>query len=211
MSLVLEKLVLPLAAFTLEVDAVFAAPVTGLVGASGAGKTSLLELVAGLRTPARGRVLLNGLDLTPLHPWQRQIGYVPQDQALFPHLGARENFLYAARARRQPVDETWAARLVDALELAPLLDRRVSTLSGGERGRIALGRALLSRPRLLLLDEPLAHVDERLRDRALAHLRDVPQLFGVPLVFVSHSSAEIAALGAEVVWLEKGRVIGGQR
>ncbi|MES2708399.1 MAG: ATP-binding cassette domain-containing protein [Verrucomicrobiota bacterium] len=213
MKLELRQLVLPLAAFRLEVDRVLTAPVTGLTGSSGSGKTSLLEIIAGLRRPAAGRVifedqiLTDGADGKSLPPWRREIGYVPQDQALFPHLSVERNLLYACQVGGRKADADLKNRIVDMLEIAPLLARGIADLSGGERGRVALGRALMSRPRLLLLDEPLAHLDDRLRARALDYLKAAAGEFRLPMIFVSHSAAELRAICGEVLHMERGRLV----
>lgn len=213
MNLQLQGLRLPLTRFCLEVDAAFAGRVTALFGASGSGKTSLLELVAGLRRPAAGRVALAGTVLTDiaagvcLRPQHRRIGYVPQEGALFPHLTVRENLLYGhGRVAETPPGLTFG-HVVEVLEIGALTGRRVPSLSGGEKQRVALGRALLSAPRLLLLDEPLAGLDAALKDRLMPYLQRVRDEFGVPMVYVTHSAEEVMALCDDVVVLEAGRVV----
>ena len=198
MSVVLRDIVLPLAGFTLEVSLELDAPTTALYGPSGAGKTSLLEVIAGLR-PARGRVELHGRDLTHLPPRLRRIGYVPQDDALFPHMSVRQNMFYGARAGEHGV--------IDVLDIRPLLERRVQQLSGGERKRVALARALLSEPDLLLIDEPLSGVDIALRDRVLEYLLRARHSFPVPAIYVTHQREEVEAICDEIVHLERGRVV----
>lgn len=208
MSLVLEGVRAPLGPFTLAVDAAAAARVTAIFGVSGAGKTSLLEIVAGLRRPAAGRVLLNGRVLddaaAAIHvpPRLRRIGYVPQDDTLFPHLSVAANLGYARAA-----SPAAASRVADVLELAPLLSHGPAGLSGGERRRIALGRALLSAPELLLLDEPLTGLDAALKERVLAHLRRVQEEFRVPTLYVSHAPDEVLALADEVLVLARGAIV----
>jgi molybdate transport system ATP-binding protein len=198
-SVVLRDVVLPLAQFTIEVSMELGARTTALYGPSGAGKTSVLELIAGLRTPVRGRIELHGRDVTDLPPRLRRVGYVPQDDALFPHMSVRQNVFYAARAPRSNV--------LDVLELTPLLDRNVKQLSGGERKRVALARALLSDPEVLLLDEPLSGVDVALRDRVLEYLVRVREEFPVPAIYVTHQMAEVEAICEEIVHVERGRVV----
>ncbi len=199
MSVVLRGVVLPLAHFTLDVSMDLGARTTALYGPSGAGKTSVLELIAGLRTPVNGRIELHGRDVTDLPPRLRRVGYVPQDDALFPHMSVRQNVFYAPRSA--------ASNVLDVLELTPLLDRNVKTLSGGERKRVALARALLSEPEVLLLDEPLSGVDVALRDRVLEYLVRVREEFPVPAIYVTHQMAEVEAICDEIVHLERGRVI----
>ncbi|HEX6087054.1 MAG TPA: ATP-binding cassette domain-containing protein [Thermoanaerobaculia bacterium] len=204
MSVVLRDVVLPLAQFTLEVSLDFGAPATALYGPSGAGKTSVLELIAGLRTPRSGRIELHGRDVTDLPPRLRRVGYVPQDDALFPHMSVRQNVFYASGLKPAP-------HVLDVLEIAPLLDRNVKRLSGGERKRVALARALLSDPEILLLDEPLSGVDVALRDRVLAHLVRVRVEFPIPTIYVTHQMAEVEAICDEIVRLERGHVMSRDR
>ena len=189
---------LPLAHFTLDVRCLLEENVTAVVGPSGSGKTSLIESIAGLRPHARGRVVIDGVDVMQWPPERRRIGYVPQDLVLFPHLSARRNLTFGGSER---FDE-----IVSILELAPLLDRAPASLSGGERQRVALGRALMTSPRLLLLDEPLAAVDQPLRERVLVFLRRVRDL-GVPMIYVTHQPSEAMALAAWSVMLDQGKVV----
>jgi molybdate transport system ATP-binding protein len=197
-SVVLRDVVLPLAPFTLEASFELSARTTALYGPSGAGKTSLLELIAGLRTPASGRIELHGRDVTDLPPRLRRVGYVPQDDTLFPHMTVRQNVFYASHAKEHGV--------IEVLELAPILERSVRQLSGGERKRVSLARALLSDPEVLLLDEPMAGVDVALRDRVLEYLVRVRDEFPIPTVYVTHQMEEVEAICDEVVVLERGCV-----
>lgn len=194
MSIVLRDLVLPLAHHTLEAAIDLRARTTAIYGPSGSGKTSLLETIAGLRTPLRGTIELMGRDVTRLAPRERKVGYVPQDDALFPHLSVRRNIFYGAPDGDDHV--------VEVLEIGHLLDRGVRHLSGGERKRVALARALLSRPEVLLLDEPLAGVDTGLRTRVLSYLLRVREEFPIPMLYVTHQREEVLALCEEVVVLE---------
>jgi molybdate transport system ATP-binding protein len=207
MTLVIRELLLPLAEFTLDVSAELSARATALYGPSGSGKTSLLESVAGLRRLQRGRIELHGRDVTTLPSRLRRVGYVPQDDALFPHLSVRQNIFYGAREQGDDVLDV----LLDVLELRPLLDRGVKTLSGGERKRVALARALVTKPEILLLDEPLAGVDAALRDRVLQYLVRVRDEFPIPTIYVTHQMAEVEAICEEMVVLERGRVVGQRR
>jgi molybdate transport system ATP-binding protein len=213
MSLVLRGLRLPLASFTLEIDAVFSGRVTGIFGASGAGKTSLLEIIAGLRRPTAGSVSFGGTVLTDvesrkfLSPQIRHLGYVPQEGALFPHLRVKENLLYGYRKDTARPTGLNFAHVTEVLEITALADRRVASLSGGEKQRVALGRALLAAPRLLLLDEPLAGLDTELKERLMPYLRRVRDEFMIPMVYVTHSTDEVMALCEEILVLEQGRVI----
>lgn len=198
MSVLLKDVVLPLADFPLEVSVEMGARTTALYGRSGAGKTSLLEVIAGLRKPVRGEVSIHGRIVNDIPPRRRRVGYVPQDDALFPHLSVRQNITYGGALDRA---------VIDVLELAHLLDRGVKQLSGGERKRVALARALLSNPAVLLLDEPLSGVDAELRARVLEYLVRVRDEFPIPMIYVTHDIDEAAAICEEVVILEQGRVI----
>jgi len=196
---------LPLAPFTLNVRATLSDAVTAVVGRSGSGKTSLLEAIAGLRR-ARGRICIDGETLVDsdrgidLPPERRRIGYVPQDAALFPNLRVQQNIRFGGNDRDR------FGSLVQALDLEPLLHRSTLALSGGERQRVSLARALMTNPRLLLLDEPLAAIDQPLRERILLYLRRVRDL-GVPMIYVTHQSFEALALSTGCLLLEAGRVI----
>ena len=196
------------------VEASFASEgrVTGLFGASGAGKTSLINMIAGLLRPDRGRISIDGetLDDTaasvrvPVH--RRRIGYVFQDARLFPHLEVRQNLDYGRRMNRLADDAAQRKRVTGLLDIGHLLDRRPGRLSGGERQRVALGRALLSRPRLLLLDEPLGSLDEERKVEILPYLVRLRDEAGIPMVYVSHDASEMRQLASQVVMLQRGRV-----
>ena len=213
MSIALSGLRLPLAPFTLEVDVVLAARITAVFGASGSGKTSLLEVIAGLRRPAAGSVTLDGEVITDASrgilrpPEKRAIGYVPQDGALFPHLSVRANLLYGRPTGAPRPPGLTFEHVTEILEITPLVDRSPATLSAGEKQRVALGRALLAAPRLLLLDEPLAGLDLPLRERLLPYLLRVRDEFALPMVYVTHSPDEVIALCDEALVLEQGRIV----
>lgn len=214
MRLELQEIRLPLAPFTLEVDATLTAEVTALFGPSGSGKTSLLDLIAGLRRAPSARIELDGRVLTDTRSRRevpardRRIGYVPQDGALFPHLSVRGNLLYGVKKDRPAKDPFTFEHVADVLEIGPFADRGIGQLSGGEKQRVALARALLSSPELLLLDEPLAGLDRPLRERILLYLRRVREEFSVPMIYVTHQPDEVMALCEEVLLLEKGRLTG---
>jgi molybdate transport system ATP-binding protein len=194
--------------FAMQVRARTEARVTVLFGASGAGKTTTLEVIAGLRRPSRGKVtvdrhvLFSSGERIDVPPHRRRIGYVPQEVALFPHLNVRRNLLYG----RHPGASPTLDRVGGMLEIDGLLDRRVGGLSGGDRQRVALGRALMSGPSLLLLDEPLAAVDVPLRRRIIPYLNRVRDELQVPIVYVTHDRDEVHQLADVVVILEAGRV-----
>ena len=195
--------------FRLEVSARLNGKATAIFGPSGAGKTTTLDALAGLRAPDRGTIVIDGRALfssaerinVPAH--QRHVGYVPQDVALFPHMNVRRNLLYGRHPGISPPLE----RVVSMLEIESLVDREVGALSGGERQRVALGRALMSGPSLLLLDEPLAAVDVPLRRRILPYLERVRDELHLPIVYVSHDREEVQRLADYVVVLEAGRVV----
>lgn len=197
-------------AFTLAAAVTLDAPATALFGPSGAGKTTVLDAIAGLRTPQQGRIAIDGRvlyssrDRVNLPPHHRRIGYVPQDVALFPHMNVRRNLLYGRHTGVSPEFN----RVIRMLEIEGLVDRRVTELSGGERQRVALGRALMSGPSLLLLDEPLAAVDVPLRRRILPYLRRVRDELSIPIVYVSHDAEEVAELANVVVLIDGGRIAG---
>ncbi|MDA9412699.1 molybdenum ABC transporter ATP-binding protein [Bradyrhizobium sp. CCBAU 45384] len=186
--------------------------VTGLFGASGAGKTSLINMIAGLLRPDRGTIVIDGetVDDTAsgIHvpTWRRRIGYVFQDARLFPHLNVAQNLDYGRRMNRLAADPAQRTRVVELLDLGALLDRRPGKLSGGERQRVALGRALLSKPRLLLLDEPLGALDEARKLEILPYLVRLRDEANVPMVYVSHDVAELRQLATQIVMLRQGRV-----
>jgi molybdate transport system ATP-binding protein len=186
--------------------------VTGLFGASGAGKTSLVNMIAGLLAPDRGTIAIDDevVDDTTkgIHvpAWRRRIGYVFQDARLFPHLNVAQNLDYGRRMSGLPDDGAQRNRVTDLLDIGHLLNRRPGKLSGGERQRVALGRALLSKPRLLLLDEPLGSLDEGRRAEILPYLIRLRDEARVPMVYVSHDAAEMRQLATQIVLLQRGRV-----
>ena len=183
--------------------------VVGVLGPSGSGKSTLLRVVAGLQQTDRGRVLLDGNDLTPIPPHRRGIGMVFQDHALFDHLDVRGNVAFGLRMRGDAPDAI-EARVRDLLGLVGLsgFERRsVTTLSGGEQQRVALARALAPEPRVLLLDEPLGSLDRRLRDRLLEDLESLFAAIGVTALYVTHDQAEAFALGDRVAVLRDGRIV----
>lgn len=199
--------------FALEVEFSSDARITCLFGRSGAGKTTAADLVAGLARPARGRVVLDGETLCDsdmglsVPAWKRRIGYVFQDARLFPHMTVRDNLLYGARRARERHPDL--DRVTALLGLESLLERRPGALSGGEGRRVAIGRALLTRPRLLILDEPLAGLDGARRGDILPYLDRLAR-DGPPILYVSHSVEEVARLADRVVLVAKGRALGAE-
>ena len=174
-----------------------------LMGRTGQGKTTILEAIAGLRTVVSGRVLIDGVDVTKFTPAQRGVGYVPQDLALFPTMTVRENLEFALRIRRQPNPERIAS-LADWLGIAPLLERSVAQLSGGEAQRTALGRALSFEPKVLLLDEPFSALDEDTRAEMHRLMTRVREMTGVTVLHVTHNRSEALSLADRVLIIEGG-------
>jgi len=201
---------LPLAAFPLALAARLGSDAVAVLGPSGAGKTSLLEALAGLRPKVEGRISIDGEVLLDsargvrLPPERRRIGYVPQDAGLFPHLDVRRNVRFGMRG---PDRQGLFAEAVAILEIGPLLARYPDTLSGGERQRVALARAIATRPRLLLLDEPLAAVDVELRERILPYLLRVRETLRIPCLYVTHNTGEAAAIASEALLMRRGALV----
>jgi molybdate transport system ATP-binding protein len=195
---------------TLDLD--FEAPsgLTVLFGRSGSGKTSIVHAVAGLLRPDSGRITANGAVLLDtarainLPPHKRRLGYVFQEARLFPHLTVAQNLAFGRWFAPKAPDQT--ARIVALLGIGPLLHRRPAALSGGERQRVALGRAILSNPRLLAMDEPLAALDEARKAEILPYLERLRDETQLPILYVTHSAAELARLATTVVLIEAGRV-----
>ena len=179
-----------------------------LMGKTGTGKTTLLEILCGLRRPSGGSIWIDDRDITQLDPGLRGIGYVPQDGALFPTMNVAEQLGFALRIRHRPADEIArrVRELSEQLGIAHLLDRMPQNLSGGERQRVALGRALAAKPSVLLLDEPLSALDEDTRDEIAALLKQAQRTSGVTALHITHSRREAAQLADVVFQLEDGRV-----
>ena len=211
MKLRLHEIRLPLANFILEVDVTFDRPIVGIFGPSGAGKTSLLDLVAGLRRPTGGMVELDDQILfdagrrLDLPPRLRHIGYVPQDLALFPHLNVQQNLVYGYRHGAQIL--TSLDHVGEVMEIAHLFQRNIATLSGGEQQRVAFARAILSAPRLLLLDEPMSNLDSRLKKKLIPFLLRIRDEFRLPLIYVTHDADELAALCDVVIVMDRGKLV----
>ncbi len=203
-------------AFTLDAAFAVGGGLAALFGRSGSGKTTLLRAIAGTLQGARGRVAVGGVPLLDtgrglsVPPHRRRIATVYQDTRLFPHLSVRQNLLFGRfftpRAERKGGHGRDLDAVVAMLAIGPLLARRPAGLSGGERSRVAIGRALLASPRLLLLDEPLAALDEARKAEILPYLERLRDQAGVPILYVSHSVAEVARLATTVVLIEAGRI-----
>ncbi len=201
--------IVKLGAFRLEANFEIGASLAALFGASGSGKTSILNCIAGLHRPESGRITLNDRTLFSsrkninLPPEKRRIGYVFQDSCLFPHMTVRGNIRYGRRKANSINEDA----VVGLLGIDGLLGRKPAQLSGGEKQRVAIARALLAEPDYLLMDEPLASLDFALKHRILPYIRRVHEEFRMPVLYVTHSIAEVLALAGEVVVLENGRVI----
>jgi molybdate transport system ATP-binding protein len=200
-----------------RLEAEFAAPAQGaiaLFGRSGAGKSTIVDAIAGLRRTERSLVRVGGVTLSDtergvfLSPERRRIGYVFQDSRLFPHLDVRANLLFGFRRTPESERRIGFEPIVELLGLAGLLDRRPAKLSGGERQRVALGRALLASPRLLLLDEPLASLDQARKAEVLPYIERLRDEYRVPIVYVSHGFEEVVRIATHLILLEEGRVAG---
>jgi len=211
MGLALKNIVVQLAAFRLELDLEANNRVTTIFGPSGAGKTSLLDVIAGLRRPISAFIQVGPDVLTDttrglfVPAPKRGIGYVPQDLALFPHLSVRQNLLFG---RKPGANKDFSLEhVLEVLEIQSLLGRTVTEISGGEKQRVALARALLTSPRLLLLDEPLASLDLPLKTKILPYLARIRDQFHIPMLHVTHDRFEALTLADEMVVLVGGRVL----
>lgn len=199
---------------TFSLDAAFDTPpgLTVLFGRSGSGKTTIANAVAGLLRPHSGRISVDGrrlfdsADGTNIPTHQRQIGYIFQEARLFPHLSVRQNLTYGRRFSRQSGAQEGFDRVVDLLGVSALLDRRPGALSGGEKQRIAIGRALLSNPKLIIADEPLAALDEQRKVEIMPYFERLRDEQNIPILYVSHSASEVARLATSVVALKDGAV-----
>ena len=201
-----------LGTFALDVHFHAGRGLTALFGRSGGGKTSVVNTIAGLISPHKGRIVVDGSVLTdtelgirlPTH--RRRVGYVFQEGRLFPHLTVRQNLLFGRWFAPTAAPPGRLDDVVDLLGIGTLLDRRPSRLSGGEKQRVAIGRALLASPRLLLMDEPLASLDARRKDEILPYIERLRDHGGVPIVYVSHAVAEVTRLATTIVLISDGRV-----
>jgi molybdate transport system ATP-binding protein len=197
--------------FLLDAEFTGEGRVTALFGPSGSGKSTILRLIAGLLKPDEGRIVLAGRVVfdaatrTNLSPRDRHVGLVFQDGLLFPHLSVRQNLLYGPWARRAPKPAAFD-QTVKILDIAGLLDRAPRHLSGGERQRVAIGRALLSDPAVLLMDEPVAAIDQERRAEILPYLETLTREWPTPLLYVSHAMAEVERLAQQIINIRDGRV-----
>ena len=186
---------------------------TILFGASGAGKTTILDCIAGLTKPDEGRIFVGGEELYDsekncnLPAWKRRVGYVHQDLALFPHLTAAENVRYGLRSLSAAERDSRSSEIMARLRIDRLRDRHPAQISGGERQRVALARTLVTEPRVLLLDEPLAALDRPAKSSLVNDLRRWNQHHRIPILFVTHNGEEVFTLGDEVIILDSGRIV----
>jgi len=187
--------------------------ITALFGRSGAGKTSVINMVAGLVRPDEGRVIVNGKTYfdsgkgVDEPPERRRFGYIFQDGRLFPHLSIMSNLTYGMNLVPRPERFVGIEQVVTLLGIEHLLNRRPAKLSGGEKQRVAIGRALLCSPHLLIMDEPLASLDDERKSEVLPFIAKLPKGFSVPILYVSHSADEILSLSGHVVIMDCGRAV----
>jgi ABC-type Fe3+/spermidine/putrescine transport system ATPase subunit len=181
---------------------------TTLLGPSGCGKTTLLRIIAGFFEPDSGGVKIGGKDQRGIAPEKRDTGMVFQDYALFPHMSARENLAYGLRIRKldRPARDREIGRTAEVLGLEGLLDRYPGELSGGQQQRLALGRALILKPRILLMDEPLSNLDAKLRLRVRTELKDIQRRLGITTIYVTHDQEEALSLSDYIAVMNKGRL-----
>lgn len=183
--------------------------ITSIFGPSGSGKTTLLNFISGKLTPKKGFIEINDkviLDTSkrlslPIH--ERDIGYVFQDPTLFPHYSVEKNLLYGEKEKNPQL----FANIIDLLGIAPLLQKRIAYLSGGEKQRIAIGRALLSSPNILLMDEPLSALDQARKEEILLYLEAIPEQFNIPILYVTHNIKEAKQLSHSFIAVDKGDII----
>lgn len=201
--------------FHLSARAELGAGAIGILGPSGSGKSTLLALIAGLLRPTCGSLAFQDEPLVEtssrvfVPAWRRHFALVFQDGQLFPHLTVQENLLYGYR-RREPLQRQFQlAQVVELMEIGSLVGRRPAQISGGERQRVALGRALLCSPQLMLLDEPLASLDERLKQQILPFLKRVKVETGIPMLYVSHAREEVEYLTDRTIHIAEGRLSDG--
>lgn len=199
--------------FALNIDFVIDNKITSIFGPSGSGKTTILAMIAGLKAPAEGKIVLNNRVLfdhiskinIPIH--QRRIGVIFQDHLLFPHFNVEKNLLYGFPSRTPSPAHPDFQRVCAVLEIGHLLSRYPKTLSGGECQRVAIGRTLLSSPEALLMDEPLASLDDRLRDSILNYLDRIIEEWNIPAIFISHNQSLVQRFSSHTIVVDQGRVL----
>ena len=199
--------------FNLEVSLELNQHVTAIFGPSGSGKSTLLSLIAGITQPNSGRIFIDGECVfdsqsginKPVQ--QRRVGLVFQDGRLFPHMSVEQNLNYAFKLNAHQKQLIQPAEIMQLLALETLKKQQPHQLSGGEKQRVALGRALLSSPKLLMLDEPLASLDEKLKQQILPYLKLVAENINIPMLYVSHSMDEILQLTSDIIYIENGAIV----
>lgn len=179
-----------------------------VLGPSGCGKSTILRLISGLETPDRGRILLDGQDITPLEPQKRKTAMVFQNYALYPHMTVFDNMAFPLKVAKIPKDEikTIVRRTAELLELENYLDRRPAQLSGGQRQRVALGRGLVRKPSIFLLDEPLSNLDAALRQKMRQEIVALQKRLGITMIYVTHDQIEALTMADRMVVLKDGRI-----
>jgi putrescine transport system ATP-binding protein len=180
-----------------------------ILGGSGCGKTTLLRMLAGFETPSAGRIVLDGVDMTRIPPYERPVNLMFQSYALFPHMTVEQNVAYGLRKEGVPKTElsSRVGEMLELVQMAEFAGRRPHQLSGGQRQRVALARALVKRPKLLLLDEPLAALDKKLREHTQFELMNIQYQLGVTFIVVTHDQEEAMTLASRVAVMDKGRFV----
>jgi len=180
--------------------------ILALLGESGSGKTTLLKIIAGFLKPVKGRVLIDGKDVTNLPPNKRDIGIVFQNYALFPHMSVLDNIIYGLKVRRVPREEAMkrAKELIELLNLSGLENKRPSQLSGGQQQRVAIARALIIEPKILLMDEPMSNIDPKLRSRLRTEIKRILKNLGITTIYVTHDQEDAFEIGDRIAILHRG-------
>ena len=200
----------PMGKTLIDVEFQATSRLTAIFGKSGSGKSSIINMIAGLVKPTEGRIVVDSRVLfdsdlgvnIPVH--QRRIGYVFQDGLLFPHFTVEQNLSYGRRFNRGVLEP---GVIISLLDLAALLKRKPINLSGGEKQRVAIGRALMSNPSLLLMDEPMASIDEERKLEILPYIETLRDEMKLPIIYVSHSAHEVKRLAGDVIYIDNGRII----
>ena len=179
-----------------------------ILGPTGSGKTTLINLIAGILRPDNGKIILNGIEITNQPIEQRKVGYVFQDPSLFPHLNVYNNILFGLRRKERESKEKIATikKIIDDLDIDHLLNRRIDHLSGGEKQKVSLARILVLNPNIILLDEPLSHIDLLARDKLRIELRCILRKQQIPTIYVTHFEEDIYALADSIAFLDRGKI-----
>src|ERR1700691_1140108 len=211
-QIVIESINKTFGAFT-AVDSVnlriYKGEMFALVGASGCGKTTLLRMLAGFTSPSGGRIMIEDADMTKVPPHERPVNMMFQSYALFPHMTVEENVGYGLRRMQldKPVRLKRIQEALDMVQLGPMAKRKPHQLSGGQRQRVALARSLIRRPKVLLLDEPLSALDQKLREQTQFELMDLQQKVGITFIVVTHDQDEAMALATRIAVMDRGQVV----